>query len=305
MAISATIANSRFGTSHDTAYMKIIKTTTDYLTNKSCSHVGVYDSVDAYLQGAQPMYIEKLDYDEEYVQDTWGNTESATPPRQTAYRASRNQIKKISDYSNIVNIYEHDFEGGESLTEQEVEQLKDLRKELSNVEEHIEAGQLQLIAEQEKLSNIVKKQESVASNVETLKSDLTTKKVEAEAAEEDLREKTDKMKGLKETAEKTGAESDIQAVKDHEIILAASEQDFQEKDIEIKVATKQLDEITRELDKLTASKQTVEEEIADIEKEVDSAKEQKDEVEQNYGNLIAKDVTAKFIETSNKNKQSS
>jgi len=305
MAISATIAKSKFGTSHDAAYIKIIKTTTDYLTNKSCSQVGVYDSVDAYLQGAQPMYIEKIDYDEEYVQDTWGSTESATPPRQTAYRASRDQIKKLPDYSNIINIYEHDFEGGGSLTEQEVEDLKDLRNQLSNVEENLESSQLHLTAEQEKLSSITVKRESVATNEETIKSNLTSKKEEKEAAEENLREKLDKMKALKEKAKETNSDVDKKAVEDHAVVLEASEKAFQEKDVELKVLEKQLNDITRELDELTVIKSDVEKSIETIKTEIDKAKEEKNEVETEYGNLIAKDITAKFTETSNKNKQSS
>ena len=244
MAISATITKSRFGTSHDSAYMKIIKITTDYLTKKSCSYMGVYDSVSAYLDGAQPMYIEKLEYDQEHVEENWGKPEEATPPREMAYRASRDKIKNIADYSNIVNIYDHDFEGGEKLTEKEVEELQNLKATLSDIEENLESNELHLAAEQERLSSITNKLESINSEVEALKSNLSTKKVEAEAIEEDLREKLDKMEGLKEKAEETKSEEDEQAVKDHDVVLAAVEKDFQEKDVELKALTKQLDDLS-------------------------------------------------------------
>jgi chromosome segregation ATPase len=215
-----------------------------------------------------------------------------------AYRASRDKIKNIADYSNIVNIYDHDFEGGGKLTEEEVEELQNLKAMLSDIEENLESSELHLAAEQQRLTSITSKLESINNEVEALKSNHINKKVEIEAIEEDLREKLDKMKSLKEKAEETNSAEDIKAVKDYDAVLAAAEKDFQEKDDELKVLTKQLDDITRAKDEITHMSVESNELIKKINEEVNDSKKEKDHVEKLYGSLIAKDATAKFIESS-------
>lgn len=294
MAISATITKSRFGTSHDAAYMKIIKTTTDYLTLKSCSHVGVYDSVAAYIQGAQPLYIEKIDYDQEHVEETWGQDGQATPPKDMAYRASRDVIKKIADYSNIINIYEHNFEGSGELTEGEIDDLKMLRNALSHVEEEYQSSTMKVEADTARIAKYEAALKEVDSKIDLIKQNITTKKVELEALVDDRVEANDKMRSLKEKAEETKSEEDKLAVETHEPILAAAEKAVEDGEVALKAIAVELDSEYREQAELKAEIKMNNESLEEATENAANAEREKEELTQEYGSLIAKDANAKF-----------
>lgn len=294
MAISATITKSRFGTSHDAAYMKIIKTTTDYLTLKSCSHVGVYDSVAAYIQGAQPLYIEKIDYDQEHVEETWGQDGQATPPKDVAYRASRDIIKKIADYSNIINIYEYDFDGGGELTENEIEDLKTLRNALSHVEENYESAKMKIEADTARITKYEANIKETNDKIDLIKKDLTAKKVEMETLQTTRIEAEDKMRSLKEKAEETKSEADVKAIEAHELILNAAEKAVQDGMDAMKALSVVLDVHFKEEAELTAEIEMLNKSIEEATSEVENAQLEKEDLTKEYGNLIAKDANAKF-----------
>tara|TARA_R100000900_G_scaffold79982_1_gene62863 strand:+ start:308 stop:1276 length:969 start_codon:yes stop_codon:yes gene_type:complete len=298
MAISATITTSRFGTSHDAAYLKIIKTTTDYLTNSSCSHVGVYDSIAAYLSGAQPMYVEKINYNQEYVQDTWGSAEEATPPRQTAYRASRDKIKNISDYSNIVNIYDYGFEGGGSLTSEEQTELKNARTELSDVEEHLTSLNMHLAKEEERKSILEPELAGLTAKMDALIKDIDDKKNAHQGLKETLDMARDKMTKLKEAYEKSESQEDEDKVRAHSPILEAAEKAYQEAEVELKEKSKEREDLNRSIEETKANLSENSSMLEDIALDIEKAQEHQKEVSERYGALIAKDATAKFTENS-------
>jgi DNA repair exonuclease SbcCD ATPase subunit len=298
MAISATITTSRFGTSHDAAYLKIIKTTTDYLTKKSCSHVAVYDSIVSYLQGAQPMYIEKVNYDEEYVQDTWGSAEEATPPRQTAYRASRDKIKNIADYSNIVNIYDYGFEGGGSLTSEEREELIDTRAELSNVEEHLISLNMLLASETERKSVLEPELAELTASMDVLTKDIDEKKSAHEGLKETLDKASEKMTNLKQAFEESGSKEDEDKVAAQGVVLQAAEDAYAEAEVELKQKSKERAELDKSIEETQANLSENSALVEDLTKEIADVTRAKDEVSDTYGRLIAKDATAKFTENS-------
>lgn len=298
MAISATITTSRFGTSHDAAYLKIIKTTTDYLTKKSCSHVAVYDSIVSYLQGSQPMYIEKVNYDEEYVQDTWGSAEKATPPRQTAYRASRDKIKNIADYSNIVNIYDYGFEGGGSLTSEEQTDLKNARAELSDVEENLTSLNMVLAKEEERKSILEPELAELTASMDVLTKEMDEKKAAHEVLKQTLDEASEKMTELKQNAEESESQEDEDKVAAQGIVLEAAENAYAEAEVELKQKSKERDELGRSIEETQANLSENTAMIEDVTKEIAEVTKAKEEVSETYGTLIAKDATAKFTENS-------
>ena len=303
MAISATITTSRFGTSHDAAYLKIIKTTTDYLTNMSCSHVGVYDSIASYLNGAQPMYIEKINYDQEYVQETWGNAEEATPPRQTAYRASRDKIKDIADYSNIVNIYDFGFEGGGSLTSEEQTKLKDLRAALSDVEENLTSLNMHLAKEEERKSILQPDLAELTASLDMLEKDIDEKKEAHIALKETLGEASNEMEKLKKAYEESESQEDMDKVKAHSPILEAAENAYMEAEKELEQKAKQKEDLNNKRGSIEKELDENAKMLDDLTQEIEDTVVKQKEISTEYGELIAKDATAKFTENSMKKKK--
>ena len=193
MAISAKIDKSRFGTAHAAAYIKVVDVANDYINSKGVTILHIYNSVEDYLEGAQCLYKERIESSLEQVDEGWGTHAEPSNARQLAYRIGREELGKKSDYSDIVNIFEHGFEGSGSLTEDEQIRLREhqafsahKKEELADADMNIER-----ITERNKLTAELKtKYDTTAAELEVK---LTNKKIEAENATDE--EVIDTLKG--------------------------------------------------------------------------------------------------------------
>ena len=185
MAISAKIDKSRFGTAHAAAYIKVADVANDYINGKGVTILHIYNSVEDYLDGAQCLYKERIESSLEEIEESWGTHAEPSDARQLAYRISRNELAKKSDYSTIVNVFDHGFEGSGQLSENEIIELKEKEAKVSNLEE--EQKELNMRIEKSKafISDVTKEKDSLASVKEKLESDVAAADKSIETAKDE------------------------------------------------------------------------------------------------------------------------
>jgi len=294
MAISAKIDKSRFGTAHSAAYIKVADVANDYINSKGVTILHIYNSVEDYLEGAQCLYKERIESSLENVEEGWGTHAEPSTARQLAYRIGREELGKKSDYSDIVNIFEHGFEGSGSLTEDEQIQLKEhqayeahKKEELANVDMDIK----KLTQEDEVNAALKIKYDDRETE---LTSALDNKKAEVESQAKAIQTLYEEMKKLKEE------EGDEETVQAKQALIDSAEETQATSKQEAKQLSGEMEEIARAKDENDERIESAKGELQDLTSYKEHLEQSIKEVGEEKGNLIAKDLSAKLTEASQK-----
>lgn len=138
MAIQANITSSRFGTTHEKAYVKITRVTADHIRKLVHVERATYNSAEDYLNGKDHLYIEGTVYKEEDVKSLW-NTEEPTHSTTEMYRLTKLDLDtnvEIVETINLIDVRVID-EGG--LDEKESDELAEIHRQIAAAENKLDS----------------------------------------------------------------------------------------------------------------------------------------------------------------------